>query len=139
MVYLTRVEHFNAAHKLARAEWSPEKNYEVFGKCSNPNWHGHNYELHVTVKGVPGAETGYIFNAKTLSAIIKEKVIDLVDHKNLNLDVSFMQGKMPSAENLAIAIWEQIAQDIIDHGAQLHCVKLLETQNIYVCYYGEAS
>lgn len=136
MVYLTRVESFNAAHKLSRPEWSDEKNWEEFGKCSNPNWHGHNYELHVTIKGTPNEETGYIFNAKTLGALIKSEVIEKLDHKNLNLDVDFMQGKMTSAENLAIAIWDQLETKISAKGADLYCIQLYETPKIYVKYYG---
>ena len=107
MVYLTRVEHFNAAHKLWNPEWSAEKNNEVFGKCSNENWHGHNYEVHVTIKGEPQVDTGFIFNAKRLSIIINEYVCNKVDHKNLNMDVDFMKGKFTSAENLTIAIFHE--------------------------------
>lgn len=136
MVLLTRVEHFNAAHKLYNPDWSAEQNAEVFGKCSNANWHGHNYELHVTIKGTPHPETGFIFNAKTLGNLIKDAVIEKVDHKNLNLDVDFMQGKHTSAENLAIGIWDQLAPLILEHGATLHCVRLFETNKIYVEYFG---
>lgn len=136
MVLLTRVEHFNAAHKLYNPDWSAEQNAEVFGKCSNANWHGHNYELHVTIKGTPHPETGFIFNAKTLGNLIKDTVIEKVDHKNLNLDVDFMRGKHTSAENLAIGIWEQLALPIREHGAQLHCIRLYETNKIYVEYFG---
>jgi 6-pyruvoyltetrahydropterin/6-carboxytetrahydropterin synthase len=133
MVYLTRVEHFNAAHKLANPNWSKEKNEEVFGVCANENWHGHNYELFVTIKGVPDAETGFLFDVKKLSIIIKKQVID---HMNLNLDVPFMQGQMCSTENLAVAIWKQLAPHI-PPVVQLHCVKLYETPRIYVEYFGE--
>ena len=108
MVYLTRAEHFNAAHKLANPNWSKEKNEEVFGACANENWHGHNYEIFVTVKGVPNAETGFLFDVKKLSQLIKKYVIDALDHKNLNIDVPFMQGQMCSTENLVIAIWKQL-------------------------------
>ena len=108
MVYLTRSEHFNAAHKLYNPNWSPEENEAVFGKCANENWHGHNYELLVTVKGRPDPGTGFVFDVKRLSTIIKEHIIEKLDHRNLNLDVDFMQGKMCSTENLAIAIWEQL-------------------------------
>lgn len=139
MVYVTRVEHFNAAHKLWNNSWSPEKNKEVFGKCANENWHGHNYELHVTVKGVPHADTGFVFNAKTLGDIMKRRVVDVIDHRNLNLDVEFMQGRYTSAEHVAIAIWEQLAEEIAAAGASLHCVKLIETARIYVEYYGESN
>jgi 6-pyruvoyltetrahydropterin/6-carboxytetrahydropterin synthase len=135
MIYLTRVENFNAAHKLANPAWSKEKNDEVFGKCANENWHGHNYELHVTVKGSPDPETGFVFNAKTLGVLIKEHVVEKIDHKNLNLDVDFMAGKFTSAENLAIGIWEQLSLHL-PGDVQLHCIKLYETPRIYVEYYG---
>ena len=135
MIYLTRVESFNAAHKLSNPAWSKEKNLEVFGKCSNENWHGHNYELHVTIKGNPDPETGFVFNAKTLGVIIKDAVIEKIDHRNLNIDVEFMQGKFTSAENLSIAIWKQLAPHL-PAGVQLHCIKLYETPRIYVEYYG---
>ncbi|SFW45132.1 6-pyruvoyl trahydropterin synthase family protein [Chitinophaga sancti] len=135
MIYLTRVENFNAAHKLSNPAWSKEKNKEVFGKCANENWHGHNYELHVTVKGEPDPETGFVFNAKTLGDLIEEYVVEEVDHRNLNIDVAFMAGKFTSAENLAIGIWEQLARHLPE-GVQLHCVKLYETPRIYVEYYG---
>lgn len=135
MIYLTRVENFNAAHKLSNPAWSKEKNEEVFGKCANENWHGHNYELHVTIKGNPDPETGFVFNAKTLGVIIRDAVIEKIDHRNLNMDVDFMAGKFTSAENLSIAIWDQLAKHLpVD--VQLHCIKLYETPRIYVEYYG---
>ena len=136
MVYLTRVEHFNAAHKLYNEHWTEEQNKEVFGKCANTNWHGHNYELHVTIKGVPNVDTGFIFNAKELGVLIKEIIIEQVDHRNLNLDVSFMKGKFTSAENLIVGIWNELQPHIEARGAQLHKMKLNETPNIYVEYYG---
>lgn len=135
MIYLTRVENFNAAHKLSNPAWSKEKNQEVFGKCANENWHGHNYELHVTIKGTPDKETGFVFNAKTLGDIIKDEIIEKIDHRNLNLDVEFMAGKFTSAENLAIAIWDELAKNLPPE-IQLHCIKLYETPRIYVEYYG---
>jgi 6-pyruvoyltetrahydropterin/6-carboxytetrahydropterin synthase len=135
MVYLTRLEHFNAAHKLYNPGWSRERNDEVFGKCANENWHGHNYELYVTVKGDPDPETGFLFDAKHLSTIIKEKITDKLDHKNLNVDVDFMRGKMCSSENLAIAIWNQLLPHI-PSPVQLHCIKLYETPRIYIEYFG---
>ena len=135
MVYLTRSEHFNAAHKLYNPEWTYAKNEEVFGKCANENWHGHNYELLVTVKGDPDPGTGFVFDVKKLSGIIREQVIEKVDHRNLNVDVEFMKGKMCSTENLAIAIWEQLTPHL-PSGIQLHCIKLYETPRIYVEYFG---
>ncbi len=136
MIFVTRKEHFNAAHKLFKPEWSPEENLRIFGKCSNPNWHGHNYELFVTVKGTPDPSTGFVMDLKKLSTIIKAKVIEKVDHKNLNLDVDFMKDKMPSTEILAIAIWEQIESEVSSSGCLLHCIKLYETENNFVEYYG---
>lgn len=136
MVYLTRVEHFNAAHKLFNKDWDDAKNLEVFGKCSNANWHGHNYELHVTVKGEPHPETGFVFNAKTLGALVHTVILDKVDHKNLNLDVDFMKDTFTSAENFTIAIWKQLEPHILKQGAQLHALKLYETPRIYVEYFG---
>jgi 6-pyruvoyltetrahydropterin/6-carboxytetrahydropterin synthase len=135
MIYLTRKEHFNAAHKLYNPAWSKEKNQDIFGKCANENWHGHNYTLYVTVKGEVSDETGYLYDAKALSLIINARVIDKVDHRNLNLDVDFMQGKICSTENLAIAIWEQLEPFL--EGVQLHSIKLYETERIYVEYFGK--
>ena len=135
MVYLTRAEHFNAAHKLFNPSWSKEKNDEVFGKCANDNWHGHNYEMFVTVKGNPDPDTGFLIDAKNLSGIINRFVIDKLDHRNLNLDVDFMHGKMCSSENLVIEIWNQL-QPNLPANVQLHCIKLYETPRIYVEYFG---
>lgn len=136
MIFLTRRERFNAAHRLYKLDWSDEKNYEVFGKCSNPNWHGHNYELFVTIKGDVNSETGFVINLKTLSKIVRERVIEKIDHKNLNIDVEFMQGKITTAENIAIAIWNEIEPDINNLSCELHCVKVVETENNSIEYYG---
>jgi 6-pyruvoyltetrahydropterin/6-carboxytetrahydropterin synthase len=136
MIYITRRERFTAAHKLFRPEWSDEKNLEMFGGCANPNWHGHNYELFITVKGNVNPELGYVMNLKDLSAIVKTKVTDKLDHRNLNMDVDFLKDVMTSTENVAIAIWNQIEKPIAEHGAQLHCVKVQETENNYVEYFG---
>ncbi|MEO6068909.1 MAG: 6-carboxytetrahydropterin synthase [Chitinophagaceae bacterium] len=135
MVYLTRVEHFNAAHKLYNPTWSAEKNDEVFGKCANENWHGHNYELYVTVKGNPDKDTGFVFDVKRLSLIIKDHILDKLDHRNLNIDVEFLSGQFCSTENLAIAIWQQLTPHL-PQAVQLHCIKLYETPRIYVEYFG---
>ncbi len=135
MVYLTRIEHFNAAHKLSNPNWSKEKNEAVFGKCANENWHGHNYELYVTIKGEPDPDTGFLYDVKKLSELIRDYVIELVDHKNLNTDVEFLRGKMCSTENLAIGIWQQLAPHL-PAGVSLHCIKLYETPRIYVEYFG---
>jgi len=135
MVYLTRIEHFNAAHRLYNPDWSAKKNEQVFGKCANHNWHGHNFELYVTIKGDPDPDTGFIFDAKRLSTIVKERVIDKLDHRNLNLDVDFMLGKRCSIENLVVGIWQELAPALPAH-VKLHCLKLVETPKIYVEYYG---
>ena len=135
MVYITRIEHFNAAHKLFNPTWSKEKNEEVFGKCANENWHGHNFNLHVTVKGMPSEETGFVFDAKKLSIIIKEYVTDLIDHKNLNVEVEFLKGKICSIENLVMGIWNQLEPQMPPN-VTLHRLKLYETDKIYVEYFG---
>ena len=136
MVYLTRVEHFNAAHKLFNPDWTDEKNADVFGKCSNENWHGHNYELLVTVKGEVNPDTGFVVNLKHLGDLIQKEVTEILDHKNLNLDVEGLKGIMPSTENMAIFIWDILMPKIKKMGAELHCVKLVETENNYVEYFG---
>lgn len=136
MIYITRKEHFNAAHKLFNPNWSEEQNETVFGKCANKNWHGHNYELFVTVKGQINPETGFVVNLKELSTLIRRDVTDVLDHKNLNLDVAGMPV-MPSTENVAIFIWNILQGKIKDMGAALHCIKLYETESNYVEYFGE--
>ncbi len=136
MVYLTRQEHFNAAHKLYNPSWSKEQNEAMFGVCANENWHGHNYDLYVTIKGTPNPETGFLYDVKKLSILIKEEIINHLDHKNLNLDVPFMSGIMCSTENLAIAIWNRLAPHL-PATVQLHCIKLYETPRIYVEYFGD--
>ena len=135
-VYITRRSRFNAAHKLYNPDWSDEKNQEVFGKCANANWHGHNYELHVTVKGVPNDDTGYCMDMKTLSDLIKEFVEEPLDHKNLNLDVPWMKGKRASTENLIIEIWNQLEKPIQEYNCALHKIRLYETENNYAEYFG---
>ena len=112
-VYLTRRETFAAAHRLFKPELSDKENYELFGKCSNPNWHGHNYTLEVTVVGEVDPETGFVLDIKKLKEIILENVISKVDHKNLNIDTDFMKGIIPTSENITIAIWGQLADKII--------------------------
>jgi 6-pyruvoyltetrahydropterin/6-carboxytetrahydropterin synthase len=136
MVYLTRIEHFNAAHRLFNPNWTPEKNEATFGKCANKNWHGHNFELFVTIKGKPDPDTGFIFDAKKLSVIIRERVVDKLDHRNLNLDVDFMKDKLCSIENLVVGIWKELEPALPDQ-VRLHYIKLVETPRIYVEYYGE--
>jgi len=136
MVFITRKERFNAAHRLFRPEWDDNKNEEVFGKCSNPNWHGHNYTLYITVKGDPDPLTGFVMDLKKLSTLIRNRVTDKLDHKNMNLDVDFLKDKIPTTEVLAKAVWDQLADDISDSGAALHSVKICETENNFVEYFG---
>lgn len=136
MIYITRKESFNAAHKLARKDWSDEQNLAVYGKCANPNWHGHNYDLYVTVKGEINPETGFLVDLKWMKKVINENVVDKLDHKNLNLDVDFMKDHLASTENLAIAIWDILMPLIQEGGATLHSIKLYETENNFVEYFG---
>ncbi len=135
MIYLKRKEKFCCAHKLHVPEWTDEKNKEVFGKCANPNFHGHNFTLEVTVKGEIDPVTGMVMNLRDLGRIIKDEVTEVVDHKNLNLDVEWMKGKMPSAEVFATEIWKILESEIAKFGARLHSVVLEETdKNIVECY-----
>ncbi|MDB4174465.1 6-carboxytetrahydropterin synthase [Bacteroidia bacterium] len=135
MVYVTRKVHFNGAHKLYNPKWSEEKNEEVFGKCANKNWHGHNFDMYVTVKGAPNADTGFVMDLKKLKIILTDKIVSKLDHSNFNLDVDFLKDVMPSIENIVMKIWEQIVPELPD-GVTLHCIKLYETENQYVEYYG---
>ncbi|MBS1939885.1 MAG: 6-carboxytetrahydropterin synthase [Bacteroidetes bacterium] len=137
VVHITRRERFSAAHRLGRPEWSAEKNFSVFGKCSNPNWHGHNYELWVTVKAEVDKETGFVVNLSALSKLMHQHVIDPMDHKNLDLDVPFLKGVGSTTENLAVAIWQQLEKPVAAIGGTLHCVKIQETENNSVEYFGE--
>ena len=134
-VYVIRREHFNAAHRLHNPSRSDEWNQRVFGKCNNPNWHGHNYVLEVTVAGEPDPETGYVIDLGDLKRIINERVISRVDHKNLNLDVDFMQGIMPSTENFVVAIWKELEPAI--PSGRLHRIRLHETEKNVAEYTGE--
>ncbi len=136
MIYLTRRERFNAAHRLYREDWSEEKNMDVFGKCSNPNWHGHNYILFVTVKGEMKPELGYVVDLKVLGQVIREKIIDRLDHKNINLEVDFMKGRMASTEHIAMAIWKELDSHILALDVELHRIRLEETENNFVEYFG---
>ena len=136
MIYLTRRERFSAAHRMFREDLPDEKNLLIFGKCSNPNWHGHNYVLWITVKGEPADDHGFVMNISILKKIIQEKVIEKLDHRNINLDVDFMKGKISTTENLTVAIWNELKPEIENEGAQLHCVKIEETENNSIEYYG---
>lgn len=136
MIRITRRERFSAAHRLFKEEWSEEKNYEIFGKCSNPNWHGHNYILFVTVEGEVDQETGFVVDLSELGKVIKEKVIRYVDHKNLNLDVDFFKNTMTSTENIAIKFWERLEAPINEIGGKLYSVRIEETENNFAEYFG---
>ena len=136
MIYIERKERFSAAHQLYNPNWSAEKNAEVFGKCSNKNFHGHNFTLIVTVKGEINPDTGFVMNLVDLKKIIKENVIEQLDHANLNHDVPFMKGKFTSTEVLTQEIWKILAPLIAEHGCELHKLRLVETMNNAVEYYG---
>ena len=135
MVYVTRKVHFNGAHKLYNPKWSEEKNEEVFGRCANKNWHGHNFDMYVTVKGNPNPDTGFVMDLKKLKVILNDKVVSKLDHSNFNVDVDFLKGVMPSIENIVMKIWEQILPEL-PADVHLHCIKLYETENQFVEYYG---
>jgi 6-pyruvoyltetrahydropterin/6-carboxytetrahydropterin synthase len=139
VIYVSRKEHFNAAHKLYNPSWSKEKNQEIFGACANENWHGHNFEVIITVKGKPDPDTGFVIDLKKLSTLIRDEVVEKLDHKNLNLDVDFLKDKLPSCETLAVEIWKILAPRIkgISQFGALHCVRLYETPRNYVDYFGE--
>ena len=135
MIYVTRREIFSASHRLHNPSLSEEENKRLFGKCNNPNGHGHNYILEVIVAGEVNTDTGYVIDLKVLKDIVREHVISKVDHKNLNIDVDFLKDVIPSAENIAIGIWDQLL-DKINEG-RLYSVKLYETENNYVEFKGE--
>lgn len=143
MVYVNRIEHFNAAHRLYNPAWSEERNKAVFGPCANSNGHGHNFELIVTVKGEPDPDTGFVIDLKLLGDIVRREVIEKVDHKNLNLDVDFMQGKMASCEIFIMEIWKIIERALHPIAeahrttARLHQLRLYETPKNFVDYFGE--
>ncbi len=134
-VYVTRRAHFNAAHRLHNPARTDEWNSVTFGKCNAPNWHGHNYKLDVCVVGSPDPETGYVIDLGILKEIVEERIISKCDHANLNLDVDFLEGVIPSAENLAISFWSEL----VDHipGGTLYLIRLYETDRNYVEYRGE--
>ncbi len=136
LLYITRKEHFNAAHQLWNPNWSEEKNLEIFGKCANPHYHGHNFDLYVCVKGQPHPETGLVMDLKQLKLIIRKQVIDDLDHQNLNLDVAWLKGTMPSIETIVVGIWNRLAPHLPE-GVQLHKITLWETPNNFAEYFGE--
>jgi 6-pyruvoyltetrahydropterin/6-carboxytetrahydropterin synthase len=137
IVYLTRKESFNAAHQLWVPSWTEEKNFAMFGKCANKNFHGHNYDLFVTIKGTPDPVIGFLMDVKVLSKLIQEKICDVLDHSNMNLDENFLPEEcLPTTENLVYYIWQELAPHLPEN-VKLHCVKLYETPKIYCEYFGE--
>lgn len=134
-IYITRRETFAAAHRLFKPELSDEENFKLFGKCSNPNWHGHNYTLEVVVAGEVNKDTGFVMDLQELKEIVKKNIIEKVDHKNLNLDTKFMKGIIPTSENIVLAIWNELNEKISK--GKLYSVKLYETENNYFEYKGE--
>ena len=139
MVYVSRKEHFNAAHKLYNSSWSASKNEEVFGACANENWHGHNFELTVTVAGNPDSETGFVVDLLKLGKLIRAEIVERVDHKNINLDVDFMEGKMPTIELLIMEFWKILEPkvDQITPDGRLHKLLLTETNKQFAEYFGK--
>ena len=134
-VQVTRRLHFSAAHRLHRADWSDARNQEVFGLCASPNWHGHNYELDVTVEGEVDAETGFVFDLKKLRDLVEGRVVEDLDHRNLNVDVDWMDGIIPTTENLVVAVWNRIAGGLPER-VRLSRLVLWETPRNYVEYRG---
>lgn len=137
MITIIRREHFSAAHRLFLPGLSDEENFEIFGKCSNPNWHGHNYILYVTISGEVDPATGLIIHLRHVSKLIDEKILKKIDHKNLNLEVDFLQGKVPTSENIAIGIWNELKDEIQRLGGKLHCIRLEQSENNIIEYFGE--
>jgi 6-pyruvoyltetrahydropterin/6-carboxytetrahydropterin synthase len=137
MIYLTRRERFSAAHRMFNPKLNDAENFELYGQCSNPEWHGHNYVLFVTVRGEVNPELGYLMNLKKLKEIISKYVLEPFDHKNINNQVQFMKGELASTENIAIAIWNQLSEPIKKEGAQLYSIRIAETENNFIEYFGE--
>ena len=136
MVLLTKKFKFSASHRLYKPELSDSENAEIFGKCSNPNGHGHNYILEVTVSGNVNDNTGYVIDLGELKRFVQDRIIDKVDHKNLNLDVEFLKGIIPTSENIVICIWNVLEKDFNSENVKLYSLKLHETENNIVEYRG---
>jgi len=136
MIFITRKMHFNAAHRVYQPNWSDEQNRACFGKCANANWHGHNYDLFVTVKGEINPNTGFVVDLNWMKKIIEDHIIEALDHKNLNLDVPFMTGKMASTEVLAVEIFNILQPLLQGDTHALHGIKLVETERNFVEYFG---
>jgi 6-pyruvoyltetrahydropterin/6-carboxytetrahydropterin synthase len=136
MIYLTRKCEFSASHYYHNPDWPEEQNRRVFGKCANLNGHGHNYTLEVTVKGEVDPVTGFVVDLKELKAILNREVVDAMDHRHLNKEVPEFASKIPTTENIAIAIWQRLEEKL--HVARLHRVRLYEMPDLFVDFYGEA-
>jgi 6-pyruvoyltetrahydropterin/6-carboxytetrahydropterin synthase len=136
MIHIIRREHFSAAHRLFLPEYNDEQNFDIFGKCSNPNWHGHNYIVYVTIRGEADPVTGLVIHLRHVSQLIKERVLEKVDHKNLNLEVDFLKGRVPTSENVAIGIWHELEEGIRKLGGELYCIRLEQSENNIVEYFG---
>lgn len=136
MLYITRKFHFSASHRVYNPQLSDEENFKKYGKCSNPNGHGHNYEMDITVAGEIDPLIGYVMDLTELKELVENVIISKVDHKNLNLDVDFMNGVLPSTENIAVSIWNQLEKLINNNRRKLHSVKIRETINNSVEYRG---
>jgi len=134
VVFVTRCVHFNAAHRLHNEDFSAAWNRDQFGLCNNPNWHGHNYELEVTVKGTVDPHTGFVIELGALNRLLDEAIVQKCDHHNLNLEVDFLRDILPSTENLVIAFWSEIEPRL--PSGKLHCVRLYETERNYAEYFG---
>ncbi|MBZ0202923.1 MAG: 6-carboxytetrahydropterin synthase [Ignavibacteria bacterium] len=134
---ITRKFHFSASHRVYNPALNDEENCRIYGKCSNPNGHGHNYEMDVTVSGEVDPETGFVMDLSEIKLLVEKEIIDKVDHKNLNIDVDFMSGVLPSAENIALKFWEQIEPKINGPGIRLHSIMIRETVNNSVTYMGK--
>lgn len=137
-VYVSRKFHFSASHRVYNPTWSDEKNAEVFGPCSNPTGHGHNYELEVVIAGTPDPDTGYVMDITKLKELVEKNVIRYLDHRHLNTDVPFLAGQIPSSENLIVAIWKQL-QPFLPEGVELVELRLWETPRNCFIYHGETS
>jgi len=137
MIYIKRRFHFSSSHRLYDPELNDEENFKIYGKCSSPNGHGHNYVMDVTVAGEVDKNTGFVMDLSALKKIVEELIISKVDHKNLNVDVDFMTGVLPSAENIAVKFWQQIEDKINSRKQKLYSVKIKETVNNSVEYRGE--
>jgi len=135
MLYITKKVHFSASHRLFNPSFTNEKNDEIYDKCNNYYGHGHNYVLEVTVKGIPNPETGYVIDLKKLKRILNETIVDKVDHKHLNFDVDILKGVITSVENLAVIFWNLLKEEIKE--AELYRIRLFETENSFVEYFGE--